>query len=678
MRPSLTGVTLWDAPIGHGAQSARHTTHLITLRCPLLWTWKCSWLFHSDLAALFASHLATLHTPILLSGAVVATTSATEYNGFVSVLGEPFYMPRPACFWVWGEGMASFDLSVFLKRHWYPLTASALIICGVAARLALTLIGWPHTDSEEGTMGLEAMHILLRGERPIYLYGQNYMGVGEAYLGALAFKIFGISIVSLRIGVITFYAIFMVGVFWLANLLYSRRVTLLSLAALVLGTPFTLRAEMFADGGKAETLAFGAMMLALASWLALSPPSEQTPRGRRALRYAGFLAWGIAAGLGLYTYTVVAPFVLTSGLLLLLTCWRELRGWLLALPLIGLLIGLLPDIIYTVTMPLADNPISVFLSLHQYLNAGGAGDAYAPVKQVVATLLYTLPTVTGLVVPYPLQALPLYGPLGLSTFAAVILGGGWGLGYLFLLGVATYRPLRALRHYWAPRWMAAQSEGDAQAPSVMARDAARLAIPLTAWLTIAAYTFSATAANNPYSGRYMIGLLVITPAVIWPLVDWAPRMKGARAWLGGMSLRDAWRPAGVALLGASLVWGVVLVAQSTPDEVAASYRDAKLTHDLLNHGVTRFYSDYWTCDLLNFASREQLICSVIDNYARLGRTRYLPYYAAVRADPSAPYVLIQGSTIERTFLIRAADSHWRYTMTRLDGRDLYTIIKKAA
>lgn len=533
-------------------------------------------------------------------------------------------------------------------------------------------------------MGLEAMHILLRGAHPIYFYGQNYMGVSEAYIASLAFRLFGISIVSLRLSMIVFYVIFMVGVFWLATLLYSRRVALVSLTTLVVGTPFVVRIQLLADGGKAETMAFGAMMFALASWLALSEPTGQATRGRRALLYAAFVAWGVIAGLGLYTYAIIAPFVLASGLLLWITRQRELRGWALALPLGGLLIGLLPVILYTATMPLSDNPISVFLSLHQSLNAGNSTGGLLLVKQVVGTLLYTLPSVTGLINLYPLQALPLYGPLGRSTFVSVIIGGGWSMGYLFLLGVATYRPIRALRQNWTSRQLVSLLVGSAQSEAAEspftsqheARDVARLILPLSAWLTIAAYMFSATAANNPFSGRYMIGLLVAVPAVLWPLVDRAPRTERDKAGLFSraktrIDLRSGWRVAGVALLGVSLILGAVSTAQSVPDAMAANSRDAKFARDLLSHGITRFYADYWTCDVLNFETQERLTCAVINEYAQPGLTRYFPYYVEVRESRSAPYVLARGSLIERTFLSHAAESHQRYSVEYLDGRDVY-------
>jgi hypothetical protein len=582
--------------------------------------------------------------------------------------------------------VAPFDPPLFLKRYWYPLAAGALIACGVAARLALTLTGWPHTNSEEGTMGLEAMHILLRGKHPIYLYGQNYMGVGEAYLGALAFRVFGISVASLRLGMIALYALFMVGVFWLANLLYSRRVALASLAVLALGTPFLGQIELRADGGKAETMAFGALMFALVSWLALTSPTDRSSRGRSALRCAAFAAWGLLAGMGLYTYTIIAPFVLTSGLLLGLACWRERRVWVWALPILGLLIGLLPDIAYTATTPLADNPVAVFLSLHQSLNAGGPSSPSLLPKQVIGTLLYTLPAVTGLAVLYPVEALPLYGPSSGAT--AVIVGGGWSLAYLVLLALATSRPLRALWRRWPPRQASALPTSGAHVEDLepttamsplaardSARDVARLLLALTAWLTIAAYMFSATAANNPHSGRYMIGLLVIAPAILWPLLDWAPRLADAktgpatRRWgtiAGGVA-----RAAGVALLCVGLAVGAMRVAQGVPEAVAANGRDARLARDLLSHGVTRFYSEYWTCDLLMFETRERLVCAVVNDYAQPGLTRYHPYYVAVRSDKNAPYVLSRGSSYERTFLIHAAQTHQTYRMERIDGRDVY-------
>lgn len=306
-------------------------------------------------------------------------------------------------------------------------------------------------------------------------------------------------------------------------------------------------------------------------------------------------------------------------------------------------------------------------------------------KQAVGPLLYTLPTVTGLVNLYPVQALPLYGPLTLSTFASVIIGGGWSLGYLFLLGAATYRPWRALRQNGLLRRMTKPPIDEVQvvtadqtaflsslAASSEARDIARLMLPLAAWITLAAYMFSATAANNPYSGRYLIGLLIILPAILWSLIDRTSHSEDINAepitqtWAA--MLRNIWSPVGAALIGASLILGVIATAQAVPGAVVVNQKDVRFAHDLLSHGITQFYSDYWTCDLMNFATREQLVCAVIGEYAQPGLTRYHPYYATVQADKDAPYVLSHGSSIESTFLAHAAENHQQYRVKYVFGR----------
>ena len=84
----------------------------------------------------------------------------------------------------------------FCKCHFLALL---LFLGAILLRVFFMYYNWPATDSEEGTMGLEALHIFLKGEHPIYFYGQYYMGVAEAYIGAVMFRLFGISIFSLRL-----------------------------------------------------------------------------------------------------------------------------------------------------------------------------------------------------------------------------------------------------------------------------------------------------------------------------------------------------------------------------------------------------------------------------------------------------------------------------------------------
>src|SRR5262245_9023309 len=90
----------------------------------------------------------------------------------------------------------------WLLSRWLDLAAIVLIVGGIALRLTLAALGWPATDSDESTFGLMALHINERGARPIFFYGQSYMGALEAYLAAGAFRLFGPSLFALRLSTI--------------------------------------------------------------------------------------------------------------------------------------------------------------------------------------------------------------------------------------------------------------------------------------------------------------------------------------------------------------------------------------------------------------------------------------------------------------------------------------------
>src|SRR5579884_1669754 len=96
-----------------------------------------------------------------------------------------------------------------LRLRRYEILALALIALASILRIILIANSWPATTSEEGTFGLEAMHIAFHGAFPIFMYGQHYMGVLEAYLGALLFRLFGVSLFTLRLGMIIFFALFL-------------------------------------------------------------------------------------------------------------------------------------------------------------------------------------------------------------------------------------------------------------------------------------------------------------------------------------------------------------------------------------------------------------------------------------------------------------------------------------
>ncbi len=85
-------------------------------------------------------------------------------------------------------------------RPWYRVFYSPLWLCLLAAlllRVWLIVRTGGVIDGDEALVGIQAQRIL-RGQFPIYFYGQPYMGSLEAYLAALLFALFGASVWTLR------------------------------------------------------------------------------------------------------------------------------------------------------------------------------------------------------------------------------------------------------------------------------------------------------------------------------------------------------------------------------------------------------------------------------------------------------------------------------------------------
>ena len=165
-----------------------------------------------------------------------------------------------------------------IKIGTYGILALLIIALATLLRIFLIVCGWPHSNAYEETMGIIAMHIAYHGEHPIFFYGQNYMGILEEYLGAAFFQLLGVSVFSLRLVPVLFFALFLANLYLLTSLLYTKKLALITLILLSLGSSIMLDTELFALGGYSELLFFGSLSILLASWLAISYDQYSSPR----------------------------------------------------------------------------------------------------------------------------------------------------------------------------------------------------------------------------------------------------------------------------------------------------------------------------------------------------------------------------------------------------------------
>jgi hypothetical protein len=606
----------------------------------------------------------------------------------------------------------------------------ALVVVATLARLILIYYNWPITNSDEGNMGLLAMHVAFRGEHPIFFYGLPYMGPLEGYIAAPLFHLFGVSLFSLRLGLLLLFPFFLIAMYYLTRLLYTKKLALFVVLLLSFGSSELLGRQLKAVGEYPETELFAALICLLAAWFALSYQSysqDETARARlrRILAY-GFL--GLIVGLALWDDFLILPFVGTAGLLLALFCRRELRSWAGLSLLLGIIIGIFPLIVYNVTAPLDRNSVNVLIDITRSGTQLMVAQHIPRIRELIGALLIALPAATGYNPLCPAEVFPLFGPPTAATAQCIALQGAWSAGFIALGVTATIPAVLLVWRYWRHRTRDEQSYEERQD---LIRQCARLMLLISAGGTLVLYATSPSAALYPGpTARYLTCLLIALPAVLWPL--WRGRlchsepepvillghiilsaakdlmpgrrsfaaaqddmarqddMAGAQNDMGGaqndrqaaLRMTDAglqrgssgffvFKVAALALILAVFVMGTISTFASIPQAEQAYNQEGALIQDLLHIGATRIYSEYWTCNRLTFHSQERIICSSLSEDLAPGFDRYAPYGAIVRSSPHPVYVFSAGSPQAASMERAVSSQHIHYRRYLFYGYIVY-------
>lgn len=581
--------------------------------------------------------------------------------------------------------------SLLYKRRLdrYDICAGVIIALGTLLRLVFILLSWPASYNDEGTLGLMALHIAYKGAHPLLYYGQDYLGSLEAYLGAGFFHLFGASTPVLRLGLLLLFALFLVSMYLLASLLYAKSLALITLIFLSLGSPEVLLRQLMAAGGTPELMFFTTLLLLLTAWLALTAnpaqkehkeisneraiSSFQQPARLSWRRIVAYGAWGLIAGFDLYSHLLCLPFVLSAGLMLILFCRRELRLLSLSVLFLCLLIGISPLIIYNVTTPVNAHELSLFTGSFgggyrepTYPTPAGMPPVQSfvapkpiaprPAQQIAGTLLVGIPVATNGTALCPVastDAWPLTDQTSNYIRFCTGVHGAWGIGFVLLWFIATISALRHFIQYRRSRRKTAYSPAFHRASII---EASRLMILVGAGLTMLAFTlYPQAAAVTPWiSARYLVGLLIAIPAILFPL--WEKRNYVIK------SLRDLVRYAPVVLAVVVALLGTIeIFSTQLPLAQASNASQQALINRLVQMGATHIYTDYDDCNRLAFLSNERIVCAVLDDGLQPGLDRYFPYRTQVASAPHPFYLFPVGSV--QAFLIeqKAAQQHITYT-----------------
>jgi hypothetical protein len=546
----------------------------------------------------------------------------------------------------------------------------ASVAIATLLRCVLIYFHWPFTNSDEGIMGLLALHVAYQGDHPMFYYGQSYLGPLEGYAAAPLFRLFGPSLFALRLPLVLFFIGFLVSMFYLIRLLYSEKFALASVILLGLGSPDVLFLQLRAIGAYPEIGMLAALMCLLAAWLALSSQRPDQERWKRIVIY-GLL--GLIVGLALWVDLLILPFVAAVGVLLWFCCRRELLRWTGPSLLLGFAVGAFPLIYYNLTAPVVQNSLFVLVSLHH----GGAADMLAQhltwVNQLTGTVLVALPLATGGSLHCPLSAIPPSGSPALATLPCVLFQGGWGVGYLILwfmaVCLAVYAVWRYRRHVHAGMTQSTSLEERQEA----IRQGGRLMLLASVGLTLLLYAIAPSSATSPENAfRYLICLLLAIPALLWPIWQGLSVQRISLNWRAkaGLLLRGGL----LLLVAATFASGTVRTLMQIPTAQAVYQYQETLVQDLLHVGATRVYADYWTCNTLTFLSQEKIICSVLDEHLNPGYDRYLPYRFIVRAAPRPTYVFPPGTQQAEAMKQRVLLASFHYRAYIFEGYLVYQVI----
>lgn len=457
-------------------------------------------------------------------------------------------------------------------------------------------------NADEAVVGLMARHIRA-GARPLFFYGQAYLGSLDGYLTAAAFGIFGESVTTIRLVQLFLYAGTVA-----TTVLLARRVIRPGWPALAAGMLLAIpnvNTTLYTTvslGGYGEAILVGNLLLILGLHAGDLP-------GRR----PALLAWAVLAGLGFWIFGLTIVYVLPSAVLVAASLRSATPRARVAAALAiaaGIALGAAPWWVSALRGGWADQ-------IGEMTGSAIAGASpvspFAALASHAANLgLFGLTVIFGLRPPWSTR------PLAPALLPVVL---------AFWLFVA-YRSL-------SPR-VVRNLTGSGRAV-------------LIGVLGCLAAGFLFTPFGADPSGRYFLPLAVPLSLLAAETLDHLRRTISA--------------PAAAAVLAAVLAfhaWGTLASAHENPPGITTQFdagtwadrgRDGALMAFLRQHGETRGYTTYWVSYPLAFLSEETLIFAPrLPYHLDLRYTprddRYPPYGEAVAQAARTAFISSRNPALE--------------------------------
>jgi Dolichyl-phosphate-mannose-protein mannosyltransferase len=507
-----------------------------------------------------------------------------------------------------------------LRGHAFGIGLTICLLLGLALRLAIIAGPLGEIDGDEAVVGLMARHIAFLGERPVFYWGQPYLGSLEAFTAAPLFRLFDSSTLLLKL-VPTAYGLGFLGLCAAtARQLFGTGPGLATAAYLALAPAMWAVWSTKARGGYAEVLFLGQALLLV------TLPFARRPTGPLAM------LWGLLVGLAFWTHLLAVVYILPAFVYLLLGRRGRLALSYVGLMALGAAVGMLPLII--------DNLSNGFRTLGALLQPPDL--PLDPVAQFVRFFRVGVPVLVG---------------LGQPTTSQTMFDQDWPLrpaGQLIVAVLAVALLVGAMLVYLpAVRRLVRHGADQVSEPALLVFVA--VLIPPIVALT-------------------RFGLFVSEPRYALPLYSAVPLIAGVLWRLRWPALR--WSVLGLVLV--FNLWSLLSTdarlwrPEDTADSTATSR--AELVQYLVPQDRHQMYTDYWIGYPVMFETRETVLAYVISG----GFNRYVPPADNVQRTPNPAWVFERGMPAETEFLDQLATVGGQANVANVSVYRVYTDVEPLA
>lgn len=522
------------------------------------------------------------------------------------------------------------------------LTVLAVALIGRVLVLATGAVSF---HSDEAVVALMARHIL-EGERPVFFYGQAYMGSLDAWLVAVGFRLLGDTVGTIRIVQAVLYLGVVASSFYAAWRLSGRALVAL-VASLTLAVPPVMVTVYTAAtlGGYNETLIFGNLLLALGY--------DVSHEHRRSLwRWALF---GLVGGVAWWTNGLIVAFAAPVALLVF---WRILRpaggetrplaqrAAPLLLTVVMFFVGSAPWWVFNFEHDFA--ALSFYVSLSSDSEFAGNDLPLLPFDQRLLGIVFLgLPTLFGMRFPWePTYFVPIVGALLFCIYA-----------------LAFFRLVRR------------SPAADGALP--LKPDAASLVLGMTG---IFAVIFLVSKFSIDPTGRYFLPFAIPFGIALGVLIVTFRFQR-----------RQMWQLAVASLVLTYSATGVAVAVTREPGLTTQFYLTSHIphTHDealmtfLDEHELYSGYTTYWVAFRLAFLSNEQMqYSSALPYKPSLEYTeadeRYIAYKRAADANPNPAYITANVVEVQARLEALFAEQALAYEREQIGPYTVYWNFEPAA